>query len=234
MSRVLVELITFSQQTEKLLETRFNAKGRGLREKLDSVANAIPLDVQKQIRFLATTRNLALHGDSAKVAEAASKLPAARRAFEKIRQALDPSAPRLTFWRRLRQFLDVPGRIKRRFGRLPGMSFVRVLKIVDRVEYLLVRYYRAQGVGLHDKLTSVADRVPEEIERKIRFIAAIRNNAAHEDITLADEKIDAVKKAFAEVLPTLDKGATARKVAYALAALALAAGAAFVAFQILR
>ncbi|MBQ6828493.1 MAG: hypothetical protein IJO46_10810, partial [Thermoguttaceae bacterium] len=178
MSKVLVELLGVSQQTERLLETRFNAKGRGLREKLDSVANAIPLDVQKSIRFIATTRNLALHGDAR---EAASKLAEARKAFEKVRQALDPTYVRPGFWRQLLSFLNLPGRVKRSLTPLPGTSFPRVQKIVDRVEYLLVRYYRAQGDGLHAKLTSVADQFQEEIERKIRFIAAIRNQAAHEN-----------------------------------------------------
>lgn len=229
--KVLVELLSISQQIERLLESRFKAQGRGLREKLDSVAAAIPANVQKKIRFLATTRNLAMHGD---LREAASKIRDARKAFNEVRLALDPSATRPSFWSRLFASFNLVGRIKRYMTPPPGTSFPQVQKIADRVEYLLARYYRAQGPNLHAKLSSVAPPLPEEVERKIRFIATIRNQAAHEDIRLADEKLDAIKKTFAEIRPTLDRGATLRKVGYAFFALLALAAAGYVAFQMLR
>lgn len=230
--RAVVELITFSQKTEKLLEDLFGATGRGLREKLDSVLDSVPRNLHKPVRFLARIRNDALHGDKAKVAQAVSQLPAARKTFEMVRAALDPSFTRPTFWARFCRFVNVPARIERYFTPLPGEAIVEIFEMHDRVEYLLERYYRAAGVGLHDKITSVADKIPEEITRNLRRIAAIRNQATHEDIANADKDVVKVRKAYEEVLPTLDRGATLRKIKYALATLAILAGAAYVAYRL--
>ncbi|MBQ9800564.1 MAG: hypothetical protein IJO40_11615 [Thermoguttaceae bacterium] len=243
MSSPLVELISISQQTERLLETRFGAQGRGLREKLDSVSDKIPLKIQKQIRFIAATRNLAAHND---LEEARGRLRAARQAFDSVRAALDPSAAAQGIGRRRPQ-RDAPqpsflGRLWSRFlatlfpddaEPLPapsGSSFERLNEIAQETERLLTRRYKARGRGLHDKLTSVAKRIPENAQRKIRFIATIRNKAAHESLLVADENIEKVEEAFAAILPLLDRGASRRKVAFWLAT----AGALLAAFFVFR
>lgn len=246
MSSPLVELISISQQTERLLETRFGAQGRGLREKLDSVAEKIQPEIRKQIRFIATTRNMAAHNE---LDEACHRLRAARQAFDSVRAALDPSAAAQGLGRRRPQRDAAPpsflGRLWNRFlaslcpddaQPLPapsGSSFERLNEIVQETERLLTRRYKAQGRGLHDKLTSVAKRIPENAQRKIRFIATIRNKAAHESLLVADENIEKVEEAFAAILPILDRGASRRKIAFWFAAVG-ALLAAFFVFRALR
>ena len=44
-----------------------------------------------------------------------------------------------------------------------------------RLEQLLVEHYGATGRSLHGKLTSVEDRVPEHVTRKLRFVATVTN-----------------------------------------------------------
>ncbi|MBR4834073.1 MAG: hypothetical protein IKU86_07065 [Thermoguttaceae bacterium] len=245
MSSPLVELISISQQTERLLETRFGAQGRGLREKLDSVSTKIPPKIQKRIRFIATTRNLAAHNE---LEAARGKLRAARQAFEEVRAALDPSAAAQGLGRRNFK-RDAPqtsflGRLWSRFlaslfpdaapsATALGSSFDRLNEIAQETERLLTRYYKAQGRGLHDKLSSVAAKVPEKTRRKIRFIATIRNKAAHESVRVADENIAQIEEAFAAIRPTLDRGAPLRKAAFWFATIG-ALLAAFFVFRSLR
>ena len=112
--------------------------------------------------------------------------------------------------------------------------FTRLIAISQQTERLLEQRLGAQGRGLHEKLSSVADRVPEKIQKKIRFIATIRNKATHEDVRIAKENLPAVRRAFAEVLPALDGGASKRRAALRKALIALGLIAAFAAFLTLR
>lgn len=50
-----------------------------------------------------------------------------------------------------------------------------------RLESLLEARLGAEGRGLHEKLSSVEGRVPEELRRSIRWIATMRNKVVHED-----------------------------------------------------
>lgn len=236
MSAPLDELISISQQTERLLERRFNAQGRGLREKLDSVASQIPPQIQKQIRFIATTRNKAAHGG---LENAPLKLRAVRKAFDDVRSTLAPSASAQNLGRRgarpkTSQPTESVSVWRRLFGLFSGAhnsSFARLDAIAKETERLLTRYYKAQGRGLHDKLSSVASRLPENAQRKIRFIATIRNKAAHESLLVADENIAKVEEAFAAIRPTLDRGAPLRKFAFWVGAALFVAFATFVAYR---
>ncbi len=237
MANPLVELISISQQTENLLETRFGAQGRGLREKLDSVADQIPETIRQKIRFIATTRNLAAHGE---LDNAQKKLREVRQAFAVVRPALaSPPSKRSrrrakkvrqnrpTLFSALAQFFA-----RFSFASAPGASFVRLDAIVKKTERLLTRNYKASGRGLHDKLSSVEHKLSEATQRKIRFIATIRNKAAHEDVRVADENIEAVEEAFADILPALDRRAPLRKFAFWAGASLFVALAAFVAYRV--
>ena len=51
------------------------------------------------------------------------------------------------------------------------------------LESLLEKNYAATGRGLHQKLDSVADRLPSNVIRDARFIATIRNKIVHEATT---------------------------------------------------
>jgi hypothetical protein len=48
------------------------------------------------------------------------------------------------------------------------------------LESLLEDALGAGGKGLHEKVTSVQDRLPEPLVRKLRFIATVRNKIVHE------------------------------------------------------
>lgn len=55
-----------------------------------------------------------------------------------------------------------------------------ILNKTKKIEYLLEKEYDAVGRGLHEKLSSVEYNLEENIVRKIRKIATIRNKAVHE------------------------------------------------------
>jgi len=56
-----------------------------------------------------------------------------------------------------------------------------VIKISKRLESILVDRFGAEGKGLHEKLSSVQDKIPKAVANKIRWIATIRNKLIHED-----------------------------------------------------
>lgn len=54
-------VITASRELESLLESHWQAEGKGLHEKLTSIEHNIPSDIAKRIRYLATIRNKVVH-----------------------------------------------------------------------------------------------------------------------------------------------------------------------------
>ena len=48
------------------------------------------------------------------------------------------------------------------------------------LEALLEQAFHATGKGLHEKVTSVQNRLPQPLVRKIRFVATVRNKIVHE------------------------------------------------------
>lgn len=58
--RLIVETV---KRIEALLEQRYSATGRGLHTKVDSVREALPADLVKQLRWIATMRNKTMHED---------------------------------------------------------------------------------------------------------------------------------------------------------------------------
>jgi hypothetical protein len=53
--------VTRSQRLEQTLERDFGASGRGLHEKVSSVADALPKDLVRRLRLVATVRNKVVH-----------------------------------------------------------------------------------------------------------------------------------------------------------------------------
>ncbi len=51
---------------------------------------------------------------------------------------------------------------------------------VKALESLLEQALGATGKGLHEKVTSVQDRLPQPLVRKLRFAATVRNKIVHE------------------------------------------------------
>ena len=54
-------VIKTSKELEFILEKEFNARGKGLHEKISSVQSELPGKLCRQMRFLATIRNKLIH-----------------------------------------------------------------------------------------------------------------------------------------------------------------------------
>ncbi len=50
-----------------------------------------------------------------------------------------------------------------------------------RLEALLRSQFHAEGKGLHQLVSSVEERLPHDVIKKLRFIATMRNKVVHED-----------------------------------------------------
>lgn len=83
-------------------------------------------------------------------------------------------------------------------------AFTQVVQMAQTLEYILAQRYYATGRGLHEKLTSVEDEVPESARKQIRFVATLRNKAAHEDVALAEQNLAAITRAYNSALAALD------------------------------
>ena len=58
-----------------------------------------------------------------------------------------------------------------------------------KIESLLKVYYHAQGKGLHQLISSCEDRLPNDVIKKLRFIATMKNKVVHEkDYQLEDKQ----------------------------------------------
>lgn len=55
-----------------------------------------------------------------------------------------------------------------------------VIRASKDLEYILEAYLGARGKGLHEKCTSVQHLVPKDLQKKIRYLATIRNKLVHE------------------------------------------------------
>jgi hypothetical protein len=53
--------IKSSKELEHILEKEFHASGKGLHEKISSVSSALPAELVKNMRYLATIRNKLVH-----------------------------------------------------------------------------------------------------------------------------------------------------------------------------
>ena len=51
---------------------------------------------------------------------------------------------------------------------------------VKALETLLEQSFGASGKGLHEKVTSVQDKLPPPLVKRLRFIATVRNKIVHE------------------------------------------------------
>lgn len=60
-------------------------------------------------------------------------------------------------------------------------DFKSIIDAVKRIETTLIGQFGAEGRGLHEKLSSVEERIPPNLQRTIRYLATVRNKAMHED-----------------------------------------------------
>jgi hypothetical protein len=57
----------------------------------------------------------------------------------------------------------------------------------QRLEQLLERDFGATGKGLHQKVSSIADSMPDDLVRKLRLVATVRNKVVHENGRIDDK-----------------------------------------------
>lgn len=55
------------------------------------------------------------------------------------------------------------------------------VKKAKEIETLLAENFEAEGKGLHQKITSAGPYLPVEMQKKLRWIATIRNKMVHEE-----------------------------------------------------
>jgi hypothetical protein len=54
-------VVKYSKKIEHILETKYNASGKGLHSKINSVQNELPEKIIKTLRYVATIRNKIIH-----------------------------------------------------------------------------------------------------------------------------------------------------------------------------
>ena len=77
----------------------------------------------------------------------------------------------------------------------------------QRLEQLLERDFGATGKGLHQKVSSIADSMPEELIRKLRLVATVRNKVVHENGRIEDRPrfVEAADAAERELIIIRDR-----------------------------
>ncbi len=82
------------------------------------------------------------------------------------------------------------------------------------LEALLERGFGAAGKGLHERVTSVEDRLPPPLVKRLRFVATVRNKLVHDaGYTALDDRdgfvraCDEAERGLKELLPkVVNKG----------------------------
>ena len=62
----------------------------------------------------------------------------------------------------------------------PMGDYELVITRTKRLEALLERDFSARGRGLHERVSSVQERLPDATIKRLRFIATVRNKLIHE------------------------------------------------------
>ena len=62
-------VINHSKEIEKILYSEFNAEGKGIHEKLSTIETKLPVELCKDIRYIATIRNKIVHEEEYKKLE---------------------------------------------------------------------------------------------------------------------------------------------------------------------
>ena len=55
-----------------------------------------------------------------------------------------------------------------------------VIKSTKELEYILAEQFHAEGRGLHEKLSHCESQIPQQLVKKMRYLATIRNRLIHE------------------------------------------------------
>ena len=83
----------------------------------------------------------------------------------------------------------------------------------QRLEQLLEHDFAATGRGLHEKVSSVADALPQDLVRKLRLVATVRNKVVHENPHIDDKPrfLSAADEAERELIAIRDRRGTGRR-----------------------
>jgi hypothetical protein len=83
----------------------------------------------------------------------------------------------------------------------------------QRLEQLLEQDFGATGRGLHEKVSSIADSMPQDLVRKLRLVATVRNKVVHESGRIEDKSrfLDAADAAERELIKIRNRRGTGRR-----------------------
>jgi hypothetical protein len=102
----------------------------------------------------------------------------------------------------------------------------------QRLEQLLERDFGATGKGLHQKVSSIADTMPDDLVRKLRLVATVRNKVVHESGRIEDrsrflEAADAAERELKQIRDRRGRGRRgARRLVLFIVLILIAAAAA--------
>jgi hypothetical protein len=102
----------------------------------------------------------------------------------------------------------------------------------QRLEQMLERDFGASGKGLHQKVSSIADSMPDDLVRKLRLVATVRNKVVHESGRIEDksrflEAADAAERELKQIRDRRGRGRRgARRIVVFMVLILIAAAAA--------
>jgi len=79
------------------------------------------------------------------------------------------------------------------------------VKSTKRIESSLVRILGAKGKGLHEKASSVENKLPVSLVKRMRYIASVRNKLVHDESYRKIDDRASFKKAVKHVNKELKK-----------------------------
>jgi hypothetical protein len=84
----------------------------------------------------------------------------------------------------------------------PTNDFELVIRLSKELEFILEVYFSSYGKGLHEKISN-GKNIPEKLQKKMRYVATIRNKLIHDrDFNKIDR--DAFIKVFKEAKNELE------------------------------
>lgn len=86
------------------------------------------------------------------------------------------------------------------------MSHIEIaVKGAKRLESVLEQSFGATGRGLHEKLNSVEKKIPNDVQKQIRYVASVRNRIVHETTTNSIHDPAAFEATVVKILKQLEQ-----------------------------
>lgn len=90
-----------------------------------------------------------------------------------------------------------------------------------KLEKMLADGLGATGKGLHEKVSSVQDRLPSPLVKRLRYIASVRNNLVHESDSNRIDDVSGYKEACSKAEKELKELIRSKKAGCLTAILAI-------------